>query len=76
VLGYLDDLLIVPFGILLAIRMIPASLMQEFRQRAALQTKRPVSWAGLVSILIIWSPSPWRLPGSTMDIFTAPERSF
>jgi len=54
VLGYLDDLLIVPLGILLAIRMIPAPLMQEFRHRASQQENRPVSWAGLIAILIIW----------------------
>lgn len=35
VLGYLDDLVIVPLGILLAVRLVPAALMQEFRERAA-----------------------------------------
>ena len=54
VLGYLDDLLIVPCGILLAIRMIPVPLMQEFRQLAAQQERRPASRAGLIAIVIIW----------------------
>jgi uncharacterized membrane protein YkvA (DUF1232 family) len=54
VLGYLDDLLIVPLGILLAIRMIPPDLMTDFRQRAALQQNRPSSRAGLVAIVLIW----------------------
>lgn len=54
VLGYLDDLLIVPLGILLAIRMIPPDLMTDFRQRAALQKNRPSSRAGLVAIVLIW----------------------
>ena len=35
VLGYLDDLLLVPAGIWLAIRLIPADLMRSFRQDAA-----------------------------------------
>ena len=34
VLGYLDDVVIVPAGILLAIRCIPPELMEEFRPRA------------------------------------------
>jgi uncharacterized membrane protein YkvA (DUF1232 family) len=34
ILGYLDDLLIVPLGILLAVKLIPAHLMAEFRTRA------------------------------------------
>lgn len=34
VLGYLDDLIIVPAGLLLAIRLIPAEVMQEYREAA------------------------------------------
>jgi uncharacterized membrane protein YkvA (DUF1232 family) len=34
VLGYLDDLLIVPAGIALSIRLIPAEIMTECRQKA------------------------------------------
>jgi uncharacterized membrane protein YkvA (DUF1232 family) len=33
VLGYLDDVVIVPVGIVLAVRCIPSSVMNEFRQR-------------------------------------------
>src|SRR4051812_46229315 len=43
VLGYLDDLIIVPLGLLLVIRLIPPELMLEFRARAAEHGKRPVS---------------------------------
>ncbi len=34
ILGYLDDLLIVPLGVALAVRMIPSQLMDEFRAKA------------------------------------------
>ncbi|MGO4815932.1 YkvA family protein, partial [Cupriavidus sp. 2MCAB6] len=34
ILGYLDDLLIVPAGIALAVRLIPSELMAEFRREA------------------------------------------
>lgn len=54
VLGYLDDLLIVPLGILLAVKLIPAPLMAEFRVAAALREGRPVSRAGLVVIVMLW----------------------
>jgi len=54
VLGYLDDLLVVPLGILLAIRMVPPDLMTDFRQRAAFQQNRPSSHAGLVAVVLIW----------------------
>ena len=54
VLGYLDDLLIVPLGILATVRLIPASLMLEFRAEAARREGQPSSRAGLVVIVCIW----------------------
>jgi uncharacterized membrane protein YkvA (DUF1232 family) len=54
VLGYLDDLIIVPAGILLTVRMIPAPLMTEFRAEAARREGRPTSRAGLAAIVAIW----------------------
>lgn len=54
VLGYVDDLLIVPFGIALAIRMIPSPLMVEFRRLADSRTERPMSRAGMLAVIMIW----------------------
>ena len=56
VLGYLDDLLIVPLGLWLAIRLIPPSLMAEFRETASLQA-RPVSRMGLAIVIALWLAS-------------------
>ena len=53
VLGYLDDLLIVPLGILMAVKLIPPALMAEFRPEAAGREK-PVSRAGLVFMILVW----------------------
>jgi uncharacterized membrane protein YkvA (DUF1232 family) len=53
VLGYLDDLLIVPLGILMAVKLIPPALMAEFRREAAGRDK-PVSRAGLVFMILVW----------------------
>ncbi|GGC55066.1 membrane protein [Siccirubricoccus deserti] len=53
VLGYLDDLVIVPLGILLAVRLVPAPLMAEFRAAAAGEG-RPVSRAGMAMVLGAW----------------------
>ena len=35
VIGYVDDLVIVPLGIRLAVKLVPADLMHEFRKAAA-----------------------------------------
>jgi len=53
VLGYLDDLLIVPAGIWLALRWVPAPLMAELRERAATRA-RPWSLAAAIVIVALW----------------------
>jgi uncharacterized membrane protein YkvA (DUF1232 family) len=54
VLGYLDDLLIVPLGILLAVRLVPADLMMGFRAAAVAREGRPVSRVGASAIITLW----------------------
>ncbi len=56
VLGYLDDLVLVPFGIWLALKMIPPEVMAESRSRAqeALANGKPVNRAAAVVIVAIW----------------------
>jgi len=52
-LGYLDDLLLVPVGIWLAVRMIPPELLAEFRAAAGARD-RPRSLAGAIFIGVLW----------------------
>lgn len=53
ILGYLDDLLIVPLGILIAVKLIPDDIMADLRMRA-LEQRRPTSKAGLAVVLAMW----------------------
>jgi uncharacterized membrane protein YkvA (DUF1232 family) len=53
ILGYLDDIVIVPLGIALAVRLIPAALMAEFRAEAV-STARPVNKPMAVLVVILW----------------------
>jgi uncharacterized membrane protein YkvA (DUF1232 family) len=55
VLGYLDDLVIVPLGILLVAALIPPGIMAEHRAAAALAQQQPKSMAGAVVIVAIWT---------------------
>ena len=41
ILGHLDDLMNVPLGVLLVVRVIPPDLMQEYRATAALAKSQP-----------------------------------
>jgi uncharacterized membrane protein YkvA (DUF1232 family) len=54
VLGYLDDVIIVPVGILLTVRMIPDGLMDEFRAKAARREGPPNSRFGAAMIVVLW----------------------
>lgn len=54
VLGYLDDIIIVPLGLLLVIKLTPKEIIDHCRMRASLLTERPVNrWAAGV-IILIW----------------------
>lgn len=55
VLGYLDDLVLLPLGIWIALKMIPAAVMVEARERA--QSGDPdasPNWIAAVVIVLIW----------------------
>ena len=56
VLGYLDDLIIIPGGIWLAIRMVPPEVLKEAREAAAIDSmERSVGQVGTVVIILLWS---------------------
>src|SRR5215213_11646549 len=54
VLGYLDDLLIVPLGIMLAVKLVPVELMSEYRSLAEKRKGKPVSRIGMILVITIW----------------------
>jgi uncharacterized membrane protein YkvA (DUF1232 family) len=55
VLGYLDDLILVPLGIGLALKMIPPDVMSECREKAQEMERLPASRTGLIIMVIIWT---------------------
>ena len=56
VLGYLDDLVLVPLGIALALKMMPKAVLEECRRQAeaSLSQDRPRSWVAGGVIVSIW----------------------
>ena len=57
VLGYLDDVILVPVGIWLVIQLIPPAIMAEHREAAAVAQQRPVSRIAAIVIAAIWAAS-------------------
>ena len=55
VLGSLDDLILIPLGISLAIRLIPRSVLEECRKRAEETIlDKPTNWVAAAVIVAIW----------------------
>jgi len=56
ILGYLDDLILLPLGIALAIRLIPDLVLNDCRTRAAesIKNEKPVNWIAGAVIIMIW----------------------
>ncbi|TSE12369.1 DUF1232 domain-containing protein [Mesorhizobium intechi] len=57
VVGYLDDAILVPLGILAVVKVIPPEVMAEHRAAAALAVDRPVSRNAALIIACIWVTS-------------------
>lgn len=58
VLGMLDDVVLVPLGVWLAIRLVPDAVLRECREEAerrlAAGGRKPVSFAGAALVALIW----------------------
>jgi len=56
VLGYLDDLILIPLGVALALRLIPSEVMADSRIKAQARTDehRPTNWIIVGVIAAIW----------------------
>ena len=54
VLGYVDDLIMVPLGIWLVASLIPVEAMAEYRAKASEAEQRPCSYVAAILIVVIW----------------------
>ena len=57
ILGYLDDVVIVPLGVLAVVKLIPPHIMAEHRAAASLAAEKPVSRTAVFVIALIWAAS-------------------
>jgi uncharacterized membrane protein YkvA (DUF1232 family) len=59
VLGLVDDAILIPLGVWLFEKLVPAELLAEHRATAEAAARRPVSWAGVLIVLAIWAVVAW-----------------
>jgi hypothetical protein len=53
-LGLLDDVILVPLGIALCLKLIPAPILADARSRAAALAAKPRSYAAAALIVLVW----------------------
>ncbi|NJJ40628.1 YkvA family protein [Paenibacillus apii] len=54
ILGYLDDLIIVPLGIFLALKMLPKDVIEENRAKAQEIKSKPKNWITATLFIAVW----------------------
>jgi len=57
VVGLLDDIIIVPLGVMLVVWLVPPGLMAEHREMAAAAQDRPISRTAAIIIVCVWFAS-------------------
>lgn len=55
VLGYLDDLIIVPLGLALVVRLIPADVAASAKEQALAASRQPTSRVMAVLVVTLWA---------------------
>ena len=59
VIGYLDDLLLVPLGLALVVRLTPPAILESARAQARQTANRPVSYSAAAFIIALWLIVLW-----------------
>lgn len=54
VIGYLDDLLLLPLALALILRLTPPDILTTASERAAAMSERPISYPAAACIVVLW----------------------
>ena len=59
VIGYLDDLLLVPLGLVLVVRLTPPEVLESARAQAKQAANRPISYTAAAFFVALWLVAAW-----------------
>ena len=59
VFGYLDDLVLVPLGLALVVRLTPPEVLESAREKAKLAASRPISYTAAAVFVALWLVMAW-----------------
>lgn len=69
VLGYLDDLILIPLGLALVVRLTPPDVLEAARARAKEASGKPVSYTAAVFIVLLWLVVLWLVARWVLRVF-------
>ncbi|MES2583886.1 MAG: YkvA family protein [Pseudomonadota bacterium] len=69
VIGYLDDLLIVPLGLALVVRLTPPEVLESARAKALQTASKPVSYAAAACFVLLWLVAVWLVGRWALSLF-------
>ena len=75
VIGYLDELILLPLGIWVVVALIPDEVMVEYRAKADEAGQRPTSRAGMAAIILLWIAGALMLGWAGYAWWSRPQRS-
>ncbi|MBB3045899.1 uncharacterized membrane protein YkvA (DUF1232 family) [Litorivivens lipolytica] len=59
VIGYLDDIVIIPLGLAAVVRLTPPAVLASARAQAQQTASRPVSYSAAVFVVVVWLAVGW-----------------
>lgn len=68
VIGYLDDLLLIPLGLALVVRLTPPEVIEAARTRAEQASIKPVSYSAAAAIVGVWLIIAWLFARWALDL--------
>ena len=72
ILGYLDDLVLLPLGIYVALKLIPPEILADCQAKAAMGATLPRSWYAAGFILLLWLATVVLLGYFLLEAFLPP----
>ena len=70
VLGYLDDLVLIPLGLALVVRLTPPEILESARAQARQAANRPVSYTAATCFVVLWLFLAWVAVGWAIRVFS------
>lgn len=71
IIGYLDDLILIPLGLALVVRLTPPEVIESARAQAQQASAMPVSYPAAAFVIVVWLIVIWFFGRWTLDLVRA-----